>query len=158
MDEQIYFADTSVTITSTEATFGARRYAIGDIASARYSIESASKPRLWYALTYASLGASILGLVLIITKTILDLSDPPNTTFKYILIAGSTVMFLASPLLLATRESFTKVRYLVTISGSFGKVDVVLARNEKYAQRVTKAINKALKDGRKSTQSQLRMT
>jgi hypothetical protein len=150
MTEQIYFADTAVKITNTEATFGQRSYAISDITSVRYNVDPASKPRAWNVLTYMSLGANLLSFVPLITKFVLDLWEPSNSPLKYILFASWAVLLIASVLLTAARESFVRVRYLVTISGSFGKADVVVARNEKYAQGATKALNRALKDGSKT--------
>lgn len=146
MPEQIYFADTAVKITSVEATFGLRSYAVADITAVRYSIDPASKTRAWYAFTYASTGALLLAIVLASINVVLLFMSYSNNSIQSLPAIGVPLLLISYSLLLAARESFVRVRYLVSASGSFGTTYVVLARNEVYARKVTRALKRAIKD------------
>lgn len=144
MAETIYYADKAVRITGAAATFGHRTYEIASISSVDFNVSPADKTRQWQTLNALSISTAGLGVVVLAVNWVLDsqLSGSERAVLQY----GQIVL----PILSLVLSSFKRARYLVTIQGTFGKADVVLARQWNYAYKVSKAIRKAIRDGAKT--------
>jgi hypothetical protein len=143
MEEQIYFSDSAVEITSSFASFGERRYRTSDIVTASYDVNPADKSRSWHRLTQTGFGAMIGGCVLVVTKWLVELAGyHAPELISALLEYGPLPLAIFGSILLALRRN----RYTVSITGSFGKADIVLAKREKYAEKIVEAIRKATKE------------
>jgi len=143
MEEKVYFSDSAVEITSTYAAFGERRYHTSDIVSASYDVNPADKGRMWRRLTRLGFGLQIAGIVLLLAKWIAALVGyQPPEAIETLLEYGPLLLVILGSILLSLRRN----RYIVSITGRFGRADVVLAKHEKYATRIVDAIKKATRE------------
>lgn len=136
MPDQVYFADSAVKITNIDATFGSRRFDMAEIASARIQTqwdETQNKWALWVGFALILVTPSIRGLILFV---------PDVVTIPYIALVPLLTTLLGV-LVLYFGAAQLRVRYIVKISGTFGEVDVVVARRWQYARKIVKAIKAA---------------
>ena len=138
MQEPVFFSDSAVRVTSTEATFGQMRLPVASIKSVRVATVPPSRNYLFYS------GVVAIALAVLLSTTMRWF--PANGDFgpSYILLdITRAVLWFAGPFTLLVWYQAT--RYLVKVTGEFGEKYVVVARRMRYARQVANAINAAIK-------------
>jgi hypothetical protein len=144
--EQVFFADSAVRITATEAVFGQRRYALADIRSVSVVFNPADKTTGWRVTGGILVMLLVLWLIaatMNLTNDLLDLRIG-GVVYTVLTLAPATCM-VASLVVSYALTTFWPVRYLVVVSGRFGEATVVLARHYRYARKVEQALKKGIK-------------
>src|SRR5690242_5437106 len=137
MAEQVFYSDSAVRVTSTEATFGQIRLPIDGIKSARMV---AVPPRRNYLCNIALV---LLVLACLFSTTMRWFPANGDFTMSYVLLDMSRVLiwFMGIASLLVWLQG---TRFIVKVAGDFGEKNVVIARRLRYARQVVWALNAAV--------------
>lgn len=139
MSNIVYYADEVVQISGSQAIFGHRVYEIADISRARFDISPSSKTLVWWVMTYAFWALQVVAALAFIFRLT---QTGQIGSMAFAVFFGC---FVTGAVLGIAREFLPNLRYLVTIEGTFGKADVVLAKHGTYAETVVHALNQSIK-------------
>jgi hypothetical protein len=140
MPEQVFFSDSAVRVTSTEATFGQMRLPLSEVESAKVV---ALPPRRNYV---CNIGLALIVLACFFSTIMRWFPASGDFNTSYVLLDLSRVLmwFVGIGSLLWW---LTGTRFLVKVKGGFGEKTVVVARRLRYARQVAGAVNSAARIG-----------
>jgi hypothetical protein len=133
--EPAYYSDLTTQVTDTQVVFGDKIYPLASVTSARV--------RIWRPARFkVAIGCLVGALALVVLNNWLD--PPTGSALGSLLLSGQTLLTIAG--ILFALFSMRGVRYVVQLSGTFGREDGLSLESERQARQVAGAVNRAVKE------------